>query len=115
MMRFVLLFLTLALINNRPISSTIVLTDFQQQALVEHNLKRQLHCTGAMVLNSTINTIAQNYSEYLAANNLFQHSGTPGLGENLWALSSSAAITFVNGKRETTFNRKIFVHIIFIC
>jgi uncharacterized protein YkwD len=99
MMRFVLLLLTLTVVIHHPVSSGVVLATFQQQALVQHNYQRQLHCTGAMILNSTLNTIAQNYSDYLAANNLFQHSGTSGLGENLWAMWSSIVITFVNGKR----------------
>lgn len=92
--------LIVAVLNNRQVSSTIVLADFQQQALTEHNLKRALHCTDSMALDSTINTIAQNYSDYLAAQNSgLVHSGAAGLGENLWYMSSSAAITFVNGKR----------------
>jgi uncharacterized protein YkwD len=92
--------LIVGVLNNHQVSSTIVLADFQQQALTEHNLKRALHCTGPLALDSTINTIAQNYSIYLAAqNNGLVHSGAVGLGENLWYISSSAAITFVNGKR----------------
>lgn len=87
------------MVIDRPVSSAVVLSVFQQQALIEHNLRRQLHCTVPMVLNSTLNAIAQNYSEYLAANNLFQHSGRAGLGENLWSMWSSATIHFVNGKR----------------
>jgi uncharacterized protein YkwD len=90
--------LTLAVFISRPVLGTVVLSDFQQQALLEHNYYRQLHCTGALILNSTLNAIAQNYSQYLATNNLFQHSGTAGLGENLWSESSSSAINFVNGK-----------------
>jgi uncharacterized protein YkwD len=93
------LFLILIIIINLRVLNAVVLADFQQQALIEHNLRRQLHCTGPMVLNSTLNTIAQNYSEYLAANNLFVHSGTAGLGENLWTMSSSVAISFVNGEK----------------
>ncbi|CAF1101113.1 unnamed protein product [Rotaria sordida] len=82
-------------------SSVVVLADFQQQALLQHNYFRQLHCTAAMALNSTINTIAQNYANYLATNNLFVHSGVSGLGENLWSMSSSVAITFINGSSPT--------------
>lgn len=95
---FSVLFLTITI--DRPVSSAVVLSTFQQQALIEHNLRRQLHCTGPMILNSTLNAIAQNYSEYLAANNLFQHSGRAGLGENLWSMWSSGSIHFVNGKRD---------------
>ena len=88
----------LMVLIHRPTVSTIILADFQQQALLEHNYYRQLHCTDAVMLNSTLNAIAQNYSQYLAAHNLFQHSGTAGLGENLYSMSSSNIITFVNGK-----------------
>jgi len=59
-----------------------------------------------MILNASLNDIAQNYSEYLAANNLFQHSGVAGLGENLWMESSSVVISFVNGK-STSNNRNV--------
>ncbi|CAF4201446.1 unnamed protein product, partial [Rotaria magnacalcarata] len=93
---------TCLVIINYSVSSTIILANFQQQALDQHNYFRDLHCTPTMVLNSTLNTIAQNYADYLTTNNLFQHSGTAGLGENLWAMSSSAAITFVNGSTPTT-------------
>ncbi len=98
-MRFVLLLLTFAVFINRPVLNAIVLATFQQEALAEHNLKRRIHCSGDMTLNSTLNTIAQNYSEYLAANNLFVHSYTPGLGENLYQISSSNPITYLNGKK----------------
>ena len=82
-----------------PTMGTIILADFQLQALAQHNYYRtQLHCTGPMVLNASLNTIAQNYAQYLAANNIFNHSGTPGLGENLWMAYSSAGMTFVNGE-----------------
>jgi uncharacterized protein YkwD len=98
-MRFVLFLFTFAVFINRPVLNAIVLATFQQEALAEHNLKRQIHCTGPMTLNSTLNTIAQNYSEYLAENNLFVHSYTPGLGENLYQISSTNPITYLNGKR----------------
>ncbi|CAF5117717.1 unnamed protein product, partial [Rotaria sp. Silwood1] len=91
-----IIFFTIAVSIYRPLSGAIVLADFQQQALLQHNYYRQLHCIDAMVLNSTISKIAQTYANYLAANNLFQHSGTSGLGENLWAIWSSGAIRSVN-------------------
>ena len=98
-MRFISLLLILAVVIYRPATNAIILADFQQQALLQHNYFRQLHCTIGLVLNSTLNTIAQNYAAYLAANNIFNHSGAAGLGENLWSMSSSNAITFVNGKQ----------------
>jgi uncharacterized protein YkwD len=83
---------------NRPALSALVLADFQQQALLQHNYLRQLHCAGSIALNSSLNTIAQNYANYLAANNLFRRSETTGLGENLWSMSSSGIIGAVNGR-----------------
>lgn len=81
----------------RLVSSGVVLSTFRQEALDEHNAKRTLHCVPSLMLNATLNDIAQNYSEYLAANRLFAHSGASGLGENLWMMSSSVAITSVTG------------------
>ncbi|CAF3346426.1 unnamed protein product [Rotaria socialis] len=101
-MWLVQLVFTCLVIINCSVYSAIILADFRQQALGQHNYFRELHCTPPMILNSTLNTIAQSYADYLAANNLFQHSGTAGLGENLWAMSSSAVITFVNGSTPTT-------------
>ncbi|CAF3219779.1 unnamed protein product [Rotaria socialis] len=101
-MWLVQLVFTCLVIINCSVYSAIILDDFRQQALGQHNYFRERHCTPSMILNSTLNTIAQNYADYLAANNLFQHSGAAGLGENLWGMSSSAVITFVNGSTPTT-------------
>jgi hypothetical protein len=98
-MQVLVILLGLMLVINHPVVDTIVLSDFQQQALAQHNYYRQqLHCTNAMTLNGSLNTIAQNYAQYLAANNIFNHSGVSGLGENLWMESSSVVISLVNGK-----------------
>ncbi len=106
-MQVLLLLLNLVSLINLSAMYGIILSDFQQQALVQHNYYRQqLHCTTAMILNASLNDIAQNYSEYLAANNIFQHSGVAGLGENLWMESSSVVISFVNGK-STSNNRNV--------
>ena len=99
-MQILSLSLILALLMIYPVSTAIILADFQQQALDQHNYYRQLHCTGLMTLNTSLNTIAQNYAQYLAANNIFNHSATPGLGENLYTSSSSVVITFMNGKND---------------
>ncbi|CAF3073258.1 unnamed protein product [Rotaria socialis] len=85
------------------VHATIVLSDFQQQALDEHNYYRQqMHCTGPMILNASLNVIAENYAQYLAANNIFSHSLTPGLGENLYYSYSSAGINSMDGSIPTT-------------
>ena len=99
MIRIQLIFLGLLSVFICPSMGAIVLSTFQQEALVQHNYYRQqLHCTTGMTLNSSISTIAQNYAEFLAANSLFNHSGVSGLGENLWMLSSSGVISSLNGK-----------------
>lgn len=96
-MAIVLLIIVLMTIINCPTLNGIDIAAFQQEALTQHNYYRTLHCSPPMTLNATINNIAQNYSNYLASNKLFQHSGTSGLGENLWSSSSSVVITYVNG------------------
>ena len=100
MRRSVLLTLGITILANHLVSSQIDLGNFRQQALIEHNVKRNLHCTGPMTLTDTLNTAAQNYAEYLAANDLFQHSQAPGVGENLYQIWSSNPITYLNGKRK---------------
>ena len=76
--------------NNNQINSTPVSgTDFQREALEQHNIYRRKHHVGDLVLNEELNNIAQNYANKLAATNSFQHSnnslsnGEP-LGENLF-------------------------------
>ncbi|CAF1077238.1 unnamed protein product [Adineta ricciae] len=91
----ILLWITM-LVSYWSLSNAIVLANFRRQALDEHNTLRRLHCTGAMVLNSSLNSRAQNYANYLARNKLFQHSGAPGLGENLWSSWSPVPLILVN-------------------
>ncbi len=61
-----------------------------------HNQLRAKHCVPPLVLDDVLNQVAQNYSEYLAANNLFQHSYNE-YGENLYSMDSSAAIKALTG------------------
>ncbi|CAF1636827.1 unnamed protein product, partial [Adineta ricciae] len=96
----ILLWITM-LISYWSLSNAIVFADFRRQALDEHNALRRLHCTGAMVLNSSLNSRAQNYANYLARNKLFQHSGAPRLGENLWSSWSPVPLILVNGSAPT--------------
>lgn len=51
-----------------------------------------------MILNSTLNSIAQAYANKLAALDIFEHSGS-GYGENLYYSGSSQAIDInsING------------------
>jgi len=87
-MRSLFLFVTIIFIQIQLNFSAINLNTFRQQALAAHNYYRRLHGAQPMILNSTINAIAQAYAEVLAGS---------GLGENLWGTGSSNPITFVNG------------------
>ena len=48
-----------------------------------HNLYRGMHGTPILYMNTTLDAMAQDYANYLAANGLFKHSGAVGYGENL--------------------------------
>ncbi|CAF3533082.1 unnamed protein product [Rotaria socialis] len=58
------------------------------------------HCSAPLQLDNNLNTIAQNYADYLAARNIFQHSNN-GYGENLYMTSSSAPIQSLSGTGAT--------------
>ena len=71
--------------------------EYQNATLKHHNSLRAIHCAPPLQLDAQLNTIAQNYAEYLAKTNRFQHSNN-GYGENLFMQSSSAPINTVDGK-----------------
>ena len=67
------------------------ITSFNNGVLAAHNKYRSMHSTPAMKTNTTVVAIAQKFANYLAINNLFQHSQTSGLGENIaytWSSST---------------------------
>jgi uncharacterized protein YkwD len=74
-----------------------VIAEFRQQVLAQHNVARQLHCVTPLSLDDRLNGLAQEHANFLAMNNLYQHSGKRGYGENLWSISSSHALPHVNG------------------
>ncbi|CAF0955161.1 unnamed protein product [Adineta ricciae] len=95
-------FITFILTNIYSVMGAINLTTFQQEALAQHNYYRQqIHCTTAMTLNSSISTMAQNYAQYLAANNIFNHSRVSGYGENLYSIWASSGIDILSGSKPT--------------
>ncbi|GAX85581.1 hypothetical protein CEUSTIGMA_g12996.t1 [Chlamydomonas eustigma] len=57
--------------------------------LCETNLKRSINSAPPLTWSTSLATSAQNWANYLAANCLFQHSGTPGVGENLLGVYAS--------------------------
>ena len=64
--------------------------------LTATNNYRTLHKAPVLTTDSKIVTFAQNYSDFLAANNKFEHSKGSGYGENLYYYNGQKIIT-VNG------------------
>lgn len=58
--------------------------DFANDALSSHNAYRQRHGCPGLQLSSTLNNYAQQWANYLAATDTFEHSGGQ-YGENLYA------------------------------
>ncbi|CAF1094640.1 unnamed protein product [Rotaria sordida] len=59
---------------------------FQNEMLYAHNFYRSYYCAQPLTLDDELNRSAQRFAQKLADTNQFQHSGTPGVGENLyWA------------------------------
>ena len=66
---------------------------FQKACLRAHNRYRSNHHSPDLVWNEELQRRAQNYAEYLASSNNFEHSGAQGYGENLaysWSSSVSS-------------------------
>ena len=67
--------------------SSTILTTANHLGLDKHNELRAKHGVPNLVLDASIRSIAQQYAEYLAANQYFQHSSdamTGKYGENLY-------------------------------
>lgn len=71
---------------------------YQQYALEAHNKHRARHCASPLKLDDTLSRSAQNYAEYLARIDQMVHSGTSGLGENLYWEWSSGGIKTISGQ-----------------
>ena len=62
-----------------------------KNTLLAHNTYRSLLGKPNMTISTTLKNFAQNYSNYLASNNLFRHSGGP-YGENLYRASGGGSV-----------------------
>ena len=70
------------------------LTAFTSAALQAHNGFRLKHNTPSLSLNSpNLTESANKFAQYLAANNVFNHSQTQNYGENLYAEYTSEVLT----------------------
>jgi len=66
---------------------------FQKETLAAHNKYRVIHHVNPLTSNLMLQKTALNYANYLASNDIFQHSGTQGMGENLAYVWSSRVNT----------------------
>ena len=74
--------------NNYGIQNLNCGSTFTDSILAAHNTRRLLHQSPALSLNSTLNAIAQEYSNFMAKNNIYQNSNNQ-YGENLYYSGSS--------------------------
>ena len=56
----------------------------RQKGLDSHNDFRARHKSPALTIDENINNFAQNYAEYLARYNKFEHNANRQYGENLY-------------------------------
>ncbi|CAF1298782.1 unnamed protein product [Adineta steineri] len=88
-------------LERRMQSFTPAQKKFQREMLDAHNTNRSHHCTKSLQLDDRLSRSAQDYAQRLANLNKMVHSGTKGLGENLYMMSSSDKIANVNGSKVT--------------
>ena len=78
--------------------TAIDLTTLRNEILVRHNAYRTTHHSPAMASQSSLNTTAQQWAEYLAKNALFQHSTAAqrnNAGENIYVYYTTATTVTV--------------------
>ena len=78
--------------------TAIELTTLRNEILVRHNAYRTTHHSPAMASQSSLNTTAQQWAEYLAKNALFQHSTAAqrnNAGENIYVYYTTATTVTV--------------------
>ena len=78
--------------------TAIDLTTLRNEILGRHNAYRTTHHSPAMASQSSLNTTAQQWAEYLAKNALFQHSTAAqrnNAGENIYVYYTTATTVTV--------------------
>merc|ERR1711972_1011232 len=74
-------------INTDPVD----LDKFRQDSLAAHNVYRAKHGVPDLKLNNELNALAQEWAEYLIANNAFEHRPNTKYGENIFQSGGKAA------------------------
>merc|ERR1712013_556949 len=67
------------------------LEKFRQESLRAHNAYRSKHGVPALKLSDKVNAVAQEWADYLIANDGWQHSGNKKYGENIYMSIGSSA------------------------
>lgn len=81
------LFVTVFVINNALYGGSST-SSFKEQCLKWHNAYRELHQVQNVTWNDTLAANAENWANYLATNNLFEHAKNIWEGENLYLSGS---------------------------
>merc|ERR1712012_568391 len=74
-------------INTDPVD----LDKFRQDSLAAHNVYRAKHGVPDLKLNNELNALAQEWADYLIANNAFEHRPNTKYGENIFQSGGKAA------------------------
>jgi len=82
----------------RGTAFTTAQIQFQKEMLAAHNAYRKSHCVPALVLDDQLSRQAQDYADKLIATDTFAHSHTSGVGENLWAISTTGKLGTITGE-----------------
>ena len=83
--RFELLALFFLAIGVSPCVQAIDIIAFNKAELAKHNEYRSLSGVPPLTYSSILAAIAQKYAELMVKTNIFQHSGTANIGENLYS------------------------------
>lgn len=82
-----------------PTQEIFNLANLRKNELLLHNAKRKLHGSSPLVINETLNNIAQSYADELAKKKVFSHSkpaATGKYGENLFKAWGSPSYNYPN-------------------
>ncbi|WP_392531695.1 CAP family protein [Nostoc sp. C117] len=69
--------------------TSIDLAAVRSAAVSKHNTYRATHHSPNITIDNSLNTGAQAWAEKIASSGNFEHSGTPNVGENIYASYSS--------------------------
>ena len=87
--------------------NSLDLEKIRADILTNHNYHRKNHQVGNLARNTVIEKVAQDYSEYLASENVLQHSGNNKYGENLYYCWSSYGVCITGEKASQSWYNEV--------